>query len=322
MSLATIDRNTNGVPMPYGADPVASSPLMTLDDVWQMAGHVAKSGMFACKTPEQAFALMMLCQSEGLHPMQAVRRFHIVQNRPCMRSDAAQAEFQKRGGRIRPIKRDAREARAVFSHPEYLPDGMEIGVTFEQYKQAGLTGKDNWKNFPDDMLWARLVTKGIRTVYPGIIAGIYSPEEIEDVEYLESSAGRHATIDAEAVRQIVSSDHPIPGQPDGPDTRPYHLVVSDAFKAAPCEWEAKDFHRHLVALAINQGHADGPFPETGKEAVKVLTKVYASHRQWTREQLAAFLTAQKEPATASPVEPSSDDLDPDIDLPDEPGSDG
>jgi hypothetical protein len=33
-----------------------------------MAASVAKSGMFGCKTPEQAMSLMLMAQADGVHP--------------------------------------------------------------------------------------------------------------------------------------------------------------------------------------------------------------------------------------------------------------
>src|SRR5207253_3013162 len=44
----------------------------------------------------------------------------------------------------------------------------------------GLAGKDNWKNYPRQMLTARVISEGIRTVLPGVVAGVYTPEENQD----------------------------------------------------------------------------------------------------------------------------------------------
>lgn len=44
--------------------------------------------------------LFLLCQSEGLNPISALRRFHIIENRVSMRSDAMLAEFLNQGGAV------------------------------------------------------------------------------------------------------------------------------------------------------------------------------------------------------------------------------
>lgn len=64
------------VAQPMPAPPPAS---MSFADVERLAGFIVRSRMFGVQTPEQAVALMMLCQADGLHPMQAVRRYHIIQ---------------------------------------------------------------------------------------------------------------------------------------------------------------------------------------------------------------------------------------------------
>ena len=66
--------------------------VYTVPDVQVMAENVSKSGLFpGINTPQAAFTLMMLAQSEGLHPIQALRRFHIINGRATMRADAMQA---------------------------------------------------------------------------------------------------------------------------------------------------------------------------------------------------------------------------------------
>jgi hypothetical protein len=46
-------------------------------------------------------------------------------------------------------------------------------------KKIGLASKDNWKNYARAMLRARCVSEGVRTVYPGCVVGVYTPEEVE-----------------------------------------------------------------------------------------------------------------------------------------------
>jgi hypothetical protein len=53
--------------------------------------------------------------------------------------------------------------------------------TFEQAQKAGLTGKDNWKNYPRAMLRARCIAEGVRAVYPAAIGGLMVSEEAQDM---------------------------------------------------------------------------------------------------------------------------------------------
>ncbi|MFN9897772.1 MAG: hypothetical protein ACK55Z_03035, partial [bacterium] len=68
------------------------------------------------------------------------------------------------------------EVTGEFSHPQ--GGTVTITWTFAQATKIGLTGKDNWRNYPRAMLRARVISEGIRTVYPGCVVGVYTPEEV------------------------------------------------------------------------------------------------------------------------------------------------
>ena len=59
------------------------SELVPYSDMEKMAGAIAKSNLFGVKTPDQAVALMLLAQAEGMHPAKAIQEFHIIQGRPA-----------------------------------------------------------------------------------------------------------------------------------------------------------------------------------------------------------------------------------------------
>jgi hypothetical protein len=149
-----------------------------MSSLTELATAVAKSGLFAMKTVEQAITLMALCRSEGLDPIQACRRYHIIQNRPAMRADAMQADFQARGGKIKWIARDAERCEAEFSHQS--GGAVTILWTLEMAKTAQLLGNDNWRKYPRQMLHARVVSEGVRAVLPEVVCGVYTPEEVSD----------------------------------------------------------------------------------------------------------------------------------------------
>ena len=56
--------------------------LVPLNDIKEMAEVAAKSKMFGFKSPDEAMAIMLLCQAENLHPAIAMRDFHVIQGRP------------------------------------------------------------------------------------------------------------------------------------------------------------------------------------------------------------------------------------------------
>ena len=153
--------------------------LIPVNDIQTMAVAVVKSQLFGMKTVEQATALMLIAQAEGYHPALAARDYHIIQGRPTLKAETMMARFQQQGGKVEWKTLTDTEVTAVFSHPS--GGSASITWTFEQAKKAGLTNKDNWKNYPRAMLRARVVSEGIRTVYPGVVLGVYTPEEVQDI---------------------------------------------------------------------------------------------------------------------------------------------
>jgi len=157
---------------------------VSFDEMSRLAEAVAKSGLFGMKTPEQALALMAIAQAEGQHPALAARDYHIVQGRPVLKSDAMLARFQAAGGRMDMLMYTDERVEATFSHPQ--GGSVAIEWTTERAKRAGLTSKDVWKSYPRQMLRARVISEGIRTVFPGATQGLLTPEEAADVPSAEA----------------------------------------------------------------------------------------------------------------------------------------
>jgi hypothetical protein len=156
------------------------SNLVPINDIEKMATAVAKSGLFGVKNPEQAMALMLIAQAEGMHPAIAARDYYVIQGKPALKADAMMARFQSSGGKVEWKVYTDKEVTGVFSHPS--GGSVSITWTFEMATKIGLTGKDNWRNYARAMLRARCISEGIRTVYPGCVVGTYTPEEVQDFE--------------------------------------------------------------------------------------------------------------------------------------------
>jgi hypothetical protein len=156
-----------------------TTALVPVDQVERMALAVAKSGLFGVKTPDQAMALMLIAQAEGLHPAIAARDYHVINGRPTLKADAMLARFQTAGGSVRWGEYTDRRVVGTFSHPQ--GGSVEIEWTLDMAITAGLTKNPTWKSYPRQMLRARCVSEGIRTVFPGVVVGTYTPEEAEDM---------------------------------------------------------------------------------------------------------------------------------------------
>jgi len=155
-----------------------SNQLVSLQDIERIGTIIAQSGLFGAKKPQEAIALCLLAQAYGMHPAMAAQDFDIIQGRPAKKSDAMLRTFIENGGKIEWHKLDDSIADATFSHAS----GGSLRITWDmnRAKQAGLGGKDMWKKYPRQMLRARTVSEGIRTVCPMATSGMYVPEEVKD----------------------------------------------------------------------------------------------------------------------------------------------
>ncbi len=156
------------------------SNIIPFDQQLQLADAFCRSGLFGVKTKEQAIALMAICEAEGLHPAKAVQEYHIIQGRPALKADAMLARFQSAGGRVAWSSMTDVRVAGTFTHAQ--GGSVEIEWTIEMAKRAGLTKNPTWNQYPRAMLRARCISEGIRTVFPGVVVGSYTPEEVQDME--------------------------------------------------------------------------------------------------------------------------------------------
>jgi len=210
----------------------------------QIADRIHKSGLFGFRKPEEALTLMLLSLDEGVNPIRAIREYHILQGRPALRADAMLARFQKAGGRVEWHELTDEVARATFYHP--MGGRVVIEWTIERARRAGLLQKSgsNWERYPRAMLRARVISEGVRTVFPGVIVGMYTPEELFDlaepnkteaevieVQIPQSEQNEPQAGELEAEQETQGSEQkPEPPQESRPT--PQDLVIEQAKKLA------------------------------------------------------------------------------------------
>lgn len=192
----------------------------SFDESIRMATAIAKSNLFGCKTTEQAFALMLLADAEGLHPAAAARDYHIIEGKPSLKADAMLARYLGAGGKIEWLAREAECVSAKFTHPS----SGSVTITWDKARAilAGFWGKSNWKKHPTQMLSARVISEGVRASFPGVVSGVYTPEEVSDFEPAAPVSSRAAApqppvspaVEVEATEAGgVESDAPPPVSP-------------------------------------------------------------------------------------------------------------
>lgn len=161
-------------------------PSQELVDMQHQSKMVAASGLYNdIKNAPMAFLRMQMGKELGLKPTLALRGLFPTKNGGVGFSAEILKTLVQLSGkwRWRVLQKDAKGC--VLLWQEKNDDGTweDLGkssFTIEDAKTAGLLTKDNWRSYPEDLCFARSVTRGIRTYCPSVTGGLgaYTKEEI------------------------------------------------------------------------------------------------------------------------------------------------
>lgn len=185
-----------------------TQPPLAYGDLERLADSIAKSGLFGIKTKEQALVLMMIAHSEGRHPVEAARDYDIVNNRPAKKAEAMMRDFLAAGGKIEWHALTDELADATFTHPQ----SGSVRIDWDMKRAVTAFGKkDMYAKFPRQMLRSRVVSEGVRTLWPMATSGMYVQEEMADIKSNDTEHNG-TTIEAEAPpdrRAEINAEVPI-----------------------------------------------------------------------------------------------------------------
>lgn len=176
------------------------SNIIPIDQVRVMAKSASASKLFSAKAEEQIFTLMLVAQSEGIHPIKALMSYDIINGQPALKSSEALARYMDAGGKIEWIKSDKESAKARFTHPS--SGSFEYEYTVEDATDAGLIQRDNWKKNRKAMLRARCTSAGIRMSYPRCLNNMYLAEEVQDFEPVEIDEPKSEIIEGDIIPEL------------------------------------------------------------------------------------------------------------------------
>lgn len=203
--------------------------------VQAMGNLIHASGMFGVNNPAQGAIIAMDCYTTGMPLLQWPRVFHVVQGKQMMKAETMLARFLEAGGEVKwkDMGEDGKQALAQF---KFAGNSYSIGYTIEDANRSGATASnDNWRKRPGEMLRARLVSKAIRMLNPGVISGMYCPEEfVEDSETNRDPNFVPVANEDKVPRIVHTAAQAAPAQTAPVATaQPAALVVASAPTAAP-----------------------------------------------------------------------------------------
>jgi hypothetical protein len=146
-----------------------------------------KSGMFGdCKSQAQAVVKILAGKELGLSPFQSMGGLYFVNGKIGLQSNIA-AGLIKKSKRYdyTVVKRTADICEIDFFDITEKDTPRKLGtISFGKAEaaRAGLINKDNYKNYPESMFFARAISAGAKTFTPDALMGYSTIEELQDTE--------------------------------------------------------------------------------------------------------------------------------------------
>ena len=154
-----------------------------LEEVWRTAGVVTNSRMFGSVTSREAAAVLLMEADERRYPRIAfLRGVHMIEGKSTLSAQLMCGLIMASGRALylgptadRGAKSATWRTRRVGS-----PDEVTVTWTIEDAERAGLTRKATWQRHPAQMLSWRAASDLARMVYPDVVGGLYTPDELEE----------------------------------------------------------------------------------------------------------------------------------------------
>ena len=144
------------------------------------ANAMHASGYFGdVKSQAQAMVKVLAGAEIGLPPFASMSGIHIVNGKPTLGANLIATLVKNDPRYDYRVKRADNEACVLAWYEGGAAVG-ESSFSIQEANAAGLTGKQTWKAYASDMLFARALTRGARRYAPGIFGGapIYTPDEM------------------------------------------------------------------------------------------------------------------------------------------------
>lgn len=165
---------------------VQENKTISMDEGMALGKVFAESGVFPdIKSAAQGYIKILAGKELGLSPMQSLNSFYFVSGRLGIVAQAMGALVKKSGKYDYRITEHTAEKCSIEF---FRLNGEEksLGTSTFDIKaaaKAGIVNKDNWKNYPMNMLFARALMNGVRWFCPDAVSAFtYSVEELQDLE--------------------------------------------------------------------------------------------------------------------------------------------
>ena len=160
--------------------------VLSYPEIEKLARAFVASGMFGRDMDKisKGITKIMAGQELGLAPFASMRAVYVIEGNATLSANTM-AGMVKSSGRYdyEVLKKEKDVCEIAFFE---VRNGKRIKLGVESFdeeeaKAAGLLHKNNWKNYPKAMMFARCISNGVRTYCPDVFSGmvVYTPDELD-----------------------------------------------------------------------------------------------------------------------------------------------
>jgi len=178
-----------------------------LEQAMKVADVLSKSGLLPDHLrgkPADILATMLAGSELGLSMMASFRAIYLVKGKVGFYSDfiAARAMQHPECIRFQLVEEESSDVKATYVAERRHQGPTKFSYTIEQAQRAGLMSNSNYKAHPAAMLRARCASALAKIVFPETMFGIYSRDEVEEIEREINPAPPAARPTVEAAPQV------------------------------------------------------------------------------------------------------------------------
>jgi hypothetical protein len=262
-------------------EPHAPYLLRNLDDVLRLGHTLASSGMFStARTPAAAAAKILTGLELGFGPMASMSDIHYFDGHPTVGAHLRAAAIKKSVKYDFDLKENENPRQSctlVFWERTSAQGGEprknllgwvrrgEISMTYQEAVETGVACcsegkgvyrdgvwlKNNWARSPDDMLFARCISKGYRRYCPDLTGGVlaYDPDEL-DADTAPAPASTPPVL-SDRPAEVQDADFTVTPAPEVPLPNP--APPQEAGELTEAEYEdlartAREYHRSVAGV--------------------------------------------------------------------------
>ncbi len=167
--------------------------IQSVSDIQAMAEIALKSGVMGLTNSSQAVMKILAGQEMGLGVFASLSGIHIIQEKPVISANLMAAKIKGSGKYDYKFVEFNKQACEIMflQRARYDNSWDEMGTsrfTMDDAAAAGLLDKknkdgsdNNWKKYPQNMLFARTLSNGVKWYCPDLFSGnaVYVPDEFD-----------------------------------------------------------------------------------------------------------------------------------------------